>query len=269
MSTRLRASSLPDILDCPSRWAAKQIEGRQFAFSSRAALGNAIHAATAAFDSQFSITGSPFEPSMENAITVFHQQFAYIRQDWKNDSNNIDFPFSVASKTGDVLVKRYCLEIGCKIKYRYVEVTLKSLDIDVNGVIITLTGTTDRIQECKEGLGVVDLKSGVNRVTNEGIVKVGADKPQLGVYELLAAASVGEPMTAPALIAGLDTNHSTVGLSEPVYGARELLVGTHDQPGLLHAAALYIKSGIFPPNPKSQLCSEQYCPKYHDCNAHG
>lgn len=48
-------------------------------------------------------------------------------------------------------------------------------------------------------------------------------------------------------------------------GARELLVGTEDQPGLLQIAARMIRSGDFYGNPKSQTCNEKYCPVFNEC----
>ena len=50
-----------------------------------------------------------------------------------------------------------------------------------------------------------------------------------------------------------------------INGARELLVGTEEQPGLLQMAARMIRSGDFYGNPKSQTCTEKYCPVFHGC----
>jgi hypothetical protein len=47
--------------------------------------------------------------------------------------------------------------------------------------------------------------------------------------------------------------------------AMEQLVGTTTTPGLIEYAAVYLKTGLFPPNPKSQLCSETYCPRWERC----
>ena len=50
-----------------------------------------------------------------------------------------------------------------------------------------------------------------------------------------------------------------------ITGARELLVGTEEHPGLLQMAARMIRSGDFYGNPKSQTCTEKYCPVFHGC----
>ena len=50
--------------------------------------------------------------------------------------------------------------------------------------------------------------------------------------------------------------------------SRILLGGWHDgkkQAGLLDVAAKYAKNDLWPGNPRSQLCSEKYCPVYAKC----
>jgi hypothetical protein len=48
------------------------------------------------------------------------------------------------------------------------------------------------------------------------------------------------------------------------------LIGDEEHPGLIEIAARMLKSGVFPPNPKSMLCSKKYCPahaahcRYHE-----
>jgi len=264
--TRLRASSLSDLLDCPQRWYAKQVLGKSFPFSSRAELGTSIHAATAAYDRSVLLGEDP-SPALDNALGVFHDTFRQVESQWKADPSNADFPYRTADNTGHALVTRYCLEVAPQFKYRYVELTLKHLDVEVDGVEIRLTGSTDRVAETPEGLGIVDLKSGKSRVNSSSEV-ITKDKAQLGIYTLLAEQSIGERVSGPAFIVGLDTSNQKVAVSQPISGARDLLVGEPGKPGLLHVAGMYLKTGIFPPNPSSRLCSRQYCPHYDDCNAH-
>ena len=88
------------------------------------------------------------------------------------------------------------------------------------------------------------------------------------MYELLAGAAIGQPITAPAEIIGLQVAKTDKGRRAAVgviTGARELLVGTEEQPGLLQMAARMIRSGDFYGNPKSQTCTEKYCPVFHEC----
>ncbi len=228
---RLRASSLTDLLDCPQRWYARQILRKDFPFSSRAELGSSIHAATAAFDRSI-LLGDDSDHALDNAIQVFHDTFGQSESKWKADPSNAGFPYRVADNTGHALVTRYCLDIAPQFRYRYVELTLHHLDVEVDGVEIRLTGSTDRVAEFATGLGVVDLKSGKSRVNASSEVMT-KDKAQLGVYTLLAEHSIGEQVSSPAFIVGLDTQNQKVGISQPISGARDLLVGEPDKPGLL------------------------------------
>ena|GEM_PF-4731479 len=54
----IHASSLPDLFDCPARWAAKNIEKRFMPSSPSAQLGTAVHAGTAFFD-DMALRGTP------------------------------------------------------------------------------------------------------------------------------------------------------------------------------------------------------------------
>ena len=91
---------------------------------------------------------------------------------------------------------------------------------------------------------------------------------QLGVYELLAAASYGVRITAPAHILGLQAGKTAGGQragSGTVENARARLVGDEDSPGLLHHAAALLHAGRFYGNPRSQTCHPRYCPAYATC----
>ena len=151
--------------------------------------------------------------------------------------------------------------------YVAVEATCERLEIIDLG--LALTGTTDRITTNALGdLGIADIKTGKTAVAADGTVRTAGHAAQIGVYELLASAAIGQPITAPAEIIGLQVaktdkgRRAAVGL---ITGARELLVGTEEQPGLLQMAARMIRSGDFYGNPKSQTCTEKYCPVFHGC----
>lgn len=267
MSTRLRASSLPDLLDCPSRWEAVHLLGRTKPFSTRAFLGQSIHDATAFFDMETQVFHRPTDDVLPEAENRFSEKFQEHHLEWRADKQNT-LPFSKAHEVGLQLLRLYALEISPKFHFTAIEVTFADFEVDVDGVVIRLTGTADRICEQDSQFFLLDLKSGKRRVSQDGSVHVDADKPQLGVYELLAEQKLNIAITLPAIVAGLDTQTGLAQVSEPLSGCRELVVGTENRPGVLHAAAMYLRSGIFPPNPKSQLCSEQYCPNYSFCHAH-
>src|SRR5690606_29085576 len=60
-TVRVRASSLGELFDCPSRWYAKNVLGLRTPTSFKARLGTAVHAGTAAFDAA-RLEGNPITP---------------------------------------------------------------------------------------------------------------------------------------------------------------------------------------------------------------
>ena len=48
--TRLRASSVADLLDCPLRWSKRNLEGMKLPSTPPALIGTAVHASTAVYD---------------------------------------------------------------------------------------------------------------------------------------------------------------------------------------------------------------------------
>jgi hypothetical protein len=90
----------------------------------------------------------------------------------------------------------------------------------------------------------------------------------MAVYELLAEQSTGRAISAPAQIIGLQVAKTARGQragTGKIYGARELLLGDADTPGLLEHAAAILARGLFPGNPQSRLCGQKYCPKHQHC----
>ena len=258
---RVRASSLPDLFDCPARWAARNIERKFLPASSNAALGKAIHASTGAFDSA-AVIGSPItvDEAAAAAVDALHRPDEDI--DWGEDS------VEKSEKVALALHSRYCHEIAPGRRYIAVEALCESLDISDLG--ITLTGTIDRVRETADGeLGIADLKSGKSAVAADGTVKTQGHGLQLAVYELLAEVAIQRQITAPPQIIGLQTGLTEkgqrVGVGQ-IDSPRDALIGTPDTPGALQHAANFIKSGAFYGNPRSQLCSGKYCPVYATCN---
>ena len=85
---------------------------------------------------------------------------------------------------------------------------------------------------------------------------------QLGIYTLMAEQASGERLDAPAEIIGLQTTKEAPVATGEVADVKTPLLGTEEHPGLIQIAARMLKDGIFPPNPKSMLCSAKYCPAY-------
>lgn len=255
----IRASSFGQLFDCPARWLAIHIEGRSAPQTSRAALGTAIHSGTASFDSE-RVSGQ--EPSISAAQDAAIESIRNPRgeTDW-------DSPQEEAEKIAVSLTKKYCAEESHKHNFVAVEASVEALHITDLGIV--LTGTTDRVELTDEGYGIRDIKSGKTAVGTDGRAKTHGHGAQMGVYELVAQAATGLPITAPAQIIGLQTNKTEaaqrIGTGE-IYDAREALLGDKDHVGLLATAARLVH-GEIPPwgNPKSMMCSNRYCPAFQNC----
>lgn len=257
----IRASSLAELLDCPARWAAKHLEGKTMPRSAAAQLGTAVHASTGAFDASRLPGGTPItaDDAAGALVDAIHRPEEDV--DWDETDPN------VAERIGLALHARYCDEIAPQRKYTGVELKCERLEIPDLG--IALTGTTDRVRELPDGRrGISDLKTGGRAVSPDGTVATQGHAIQLGVYELLASHAMGIAIDAPAEIVGLNTGKTPaaqrVGTGE-VVGARAVLVGTDDSPGLLEAASQIVKSGMFYGNARSMLCSPKFCPAFQTC----
>lgn len=193
----IRASSLAELFDCPARWEAKNLLGMRMPSSGAARLGTAIHAGTAAFD-QAKLDGSPITPddAAGELVKTLHDTTEEV--DW-DEARPLD-----VERIALALHTRYCAEIAPHQDYVAVELTCERMEISDLG--IALTGTTDRVRRVASGeLGIADLKSGARAVGADGTVATAGHGPQMGVYEILAQHAIGQPITAPAQIVGLQT----------------------------------------------------------------
>ena len=138
------------------------------------------------------------------------------------------------------------------------------MDLDV-----CLTGTCDRIYRTETGdHGIADIKTGGRSVGTDGKARTAGHAAQMGMYELLAENTTGIQMTAPAEIIGLQTAKTKAGQRAgigEIRGAKDLLLGTEEAPGLLQFASQILRSGMFYGNAKSMLCSDKFCPAYAMC----
>lgn len=257
----LRASAFGELFDCALRFEAKNILGIRMPSSGAAHLGTSLHASTAVFD-QSRLMGSPV--TADEALGKFVDTLYHPEEEvtWED-------PMQEAEKIGKRLHLKYCDEIAPGHEYLNVEMKCEAMNIDMGDLTIRLTGTTDRVRKINGLIGIADLKSGKRRVNKEGVVDAKADGPQLGVYELLAEHVLGVKIEAPAEIIGLQTTASgNIGV-KTVLNTRHNLIGTSEKPGLLQMAANIMRSGSFHPNPKSQLCSDRFCPIFSTCKYHG
>lgn len=257
----IRASSIGELFDCPARWEAKHLRGMRIPKSGKAQLGTAIHKSTALYD-QSRLDG--------RELRIEECEGAAVDAIYKPDEEVVwddeDLKAREAESIARALHGRYCREIAPRQDYVAVEVECQSLEITDLG--IALTGTTDRIRRVTDGYGIADLKSGKTAVRADGHVETAGHAMQLGVYELMAERASNLPITAPAQVVGLQTGKTDkgqrVGTAE-IHGARDMLIGDPEQPGVLELAARMLQAGAFPGNPRSQLCSERYCPAHAVC----
>ena len=254
----IRASSFGTLLDCAHRWEGEHLLGMRTKPRARTQLGTALHASTAVFDNS-RIKGGDL--TVDETAGVFVDQLRYPDEpvDWTDE--NAD----KLEQIGLELHSQYCNTISPKFEFKAVEMNVGALDIDVGGVTMRLTGTLDRSRIRKgAGLGVNDLKTGKRAVT-KGRASTRGHAAQIGIYELLSERALAEPVTEPARIIGMQTSGNPhIGEGE-IHGARGQLIGNSEEKGLLEMAAMYLKEGVFPPNPRSMLCGEKYCARWSVC----
>lgn len=256
----IRASALSDFLDCPARAEAKHLLGRRTPSTGRAILGSAVHASTAVYDrSTLLAQGITADEAAGAAVDVIRRPQEDVV--WEDESADDVEGIAIA------LHKLYCTEIAPTQQYAAVEVACERLEIIDLG--IALQGTTDRVRHVSDGYGISDIKTGKSAVAADGTVKTQGAAFQLGVYELLAERASGLQITAGARIVGLQAGKTPKGqraaVSAPVEGARDVLVGDADSPGVLEMVARMIHAGAFPGNPRSMMCHGRYCPIYSTC----
>jgi len=275
----IRASSWGALFDCAYKWEGEHLLGMRRASGLRASLGTAIHAGTAAFD-QARIDGKPIriDDAAEHFVDALHNPQDEV--DYKSDTT---ITLNEAETIGLALMAKYCHEISPKFIFTSVEMKLNPLEIDCgDGLTIRLTGSMDRARtawgetfmtregvevQMPRGLEIIpDIKTGA-RIIENGEVALKGKGAQLGAYQLMHEHTTGR-QTGGGQIIGLQTTKlAIVGVSRLLDGKR-LMIGTDTEKGLIEMAAVMLKSGFFPPNPQSQLCSPKFCARWETCMYH-
>lgn len=260
----IRASSWGELFDCATRWEFKNIQGLRLPARGQSVLGTALHKGTAIFDKRRMLgEAAHVDEAIGATVDAINKPDGLVA--WDDDLSR-----ELAEKVGRSLTGEYVEKIGSKRVFEAVELQCDALDVDTDHGVIRLTGSTDRIYQTADGQhGIADFKSGKKAVHTDGVAETKGHGLQVGVYQLMAQQASGERMTAPAQIVGLHTapTRPRVGIGEIADPTRSLL-GTPDKPGLIEVAANMLKSGLFPPNPKSNLCSAKWCPGYTRCPYH-
>lgn len=250
----VRASSIASFFDCPARWCDIHIDGNFLASTAPAAIGTAVHFSTAVFD-KHTVDKDPITATdaAEVAVNYIVHPDEEVRWGDTLQEKAIDIALGVHT--------RYCNEIAPHMEYVKVEETLQDMEIEIGEVTLILSGTMDRLRTQNGQYGVNDVKTGARAMS----VSAGKHKAQVGAYSLLAENHFGFPITLPEEIIALQTSSNYEAGVKPVEHAREALLGTDGEDGLLESMAKMLKSGIVYGNSSSWLCSEKYCPKYNRC----
>lgn len=265
----IRASSWSGLFDCATRWYFHNILGLKMPSSPAATLGTAIHHGTAQYDASI-LAGNPI--AIEEAADASRAALRDPKEetDWSNDE---DLTPKVAEDFAVRLTSKYCIDLAPRQRYAAVELECEALDVSTEFGVVRLTGTTDRIRIAEDGRkGIADLKSGkrATEKTEDGGRRAvtSGHHIQLGIYTLMAEQASGEALEAPAQIIGLQTTKEAPVATGEVGDVKRALLGTEEHPGLIVMAAQMLKTGFFPPNPKSWTCSKKFCAGYARCPYH-
>lgn len=272
---RVRASSWGDLFDCSYRWYWKEIMGVRRPAGGALIVGSAVHKGSAVYDSA-RLEGRP--ANIEAAVTAAEE---YAKAPTNEDGTPQEVEWNDEDKIGrgeaiDYAVKftaKYCREFAPKLEFSAVEIKCRGLDVTTSEGVIRLTGTTDRVRVYSPGIeGIGDYKTG-----GKAVVGIKEDKPravtkghqlQLGAYTLMTEQETKKKLEGPASIIGFQTTSKLHIAEGRVDNPKRALVGTADRPGMIELAGRMLYSGVFPPNPKSVLCSKQWCPAWDHCIYH-
>lgn len=261
----VRASSWGSLFDCAFAWEGAHLLGMRKPAGMRAQLGTAVHASTAAFDSGRLPGAEPV--SADDAAGLLVDTLH--RPDRDVDYSADDLTVREAERIGLALHTKYCFDLSPLFTFRSVEQTLQPLDIDCgNGQVVRLTGTMDRarVADVADGVVIPDVKTGT-RVIEDGVAKIKGRSAQVGTYQLMYEATEGIPTVGGQILA-LQTSGKPQVLASQVWDAKRVMLGTDEVPGLIEIGAAMFRTGLFPPNPQSVLCSPKYCSRWDTCPYH-
>ena len=262
----VRASAWGSLFDCAHRFEGEQLLGMRKPKGLRTQLGTALHASTATFDKGRLPGASPV--TVDEAAGIFIDTLKHPEDEV--DYSQDDLTLRDAERIGSVLHRDYCFDISPRFRFKSVEQKLEPVDIDCgSGTYVRLTGTMDRARVAETAAGPVipDIKSGSRVIAANGTVQIKGRSAQLGTYQLMHEREHGTP-TAGAQVIGLQTTDKARVGASPVFDAKRVMIGSDHTPGLIEIAAMMFRSGLFPPNPSSVLCSERYCARWHSCIYH-
>jgi hypothetical protein len=260
----IRASAWGALFDCAMKFEGEHLLGMRKASGLRATLGTAVHASTAAND-QAKLDGNPLTPDDTAGVLIDALHSPTQDVDYSGD----DLTVGEAERIGLALHVRYCLDIAPQFEYTAVEMKLSPFEIDCGGgTVVRLAGSMDRARVARreDGIAIPDLKTG-RAIIQNGQVNLKGKSAQLGTYQLLYEHTTGEE-TVGGQIIGLPTSGTAEPKVSPLFDARRVMLGTDQQRGLIEYAAEMFRTGLFPPNPQSVLCSPKFCARWKACMFH-
>lgn len=260
----VRASAWGKLFDCAYRFEWENLLRNSKPAGIRALLGTAVHAGTAAFDrGRLDQSGVTPDEAAGALVDTLHNP------DFDVDYTQDELTVREAERIALTLHTKYCIDISPQFEFLAVECSLEPLEIDCGGgMTVCLTGTMDRARAAQTECGPVipDIKTG-RRVIEKGVASVRGRSAQLGTYQLMYE-QTQRVRTAGAQVVALATTSKPAAAVSPIFDARRVMVGTDEQPGLIQHAAEMFRSGLFPPNPSSPLCSQKYCARWNNCIFH-
>lgn len=279
---RIRASSFGAMFDCAYRWEGVHVNGLVSWNGPFSLMGSGLHAGSALYDRG---RVEHFKVTLDDAVGAALDE---VRDRIQNEPTRFlpDEPNQRAVEHAVMrMTHKYCVEVSPRYTFEAVELTCQPMQIAVSPQLtIELTGTLDRARiasavhqampPCHDDFApnalvvakrrMVDLKSG-KRAVSRGRAATKKHKAQLGTYELLYQHSTGLEINDGSEILGINsTGGHEVGTGR-ILGAKGLLLGSDEAPGLIELAGNMLTSGLFPPNPQSSLCSRRYCPRHPTC----
>ncbi|WP_442592517.1 RecB family exonuclease [Parapusillimonas sp. JC17] len=257
----VRASSWAGLFDCAHRWEAEHLLGIRKPAGMRALLGTAVHAGTAIFD-QGRVDGSGVTADEAAGAVVDTLRNPEFDVDRTQDGLSL----TESERIGLTAHTLYCTRISPQFTFLGVENKLDPLEIECsNKLTVILTGTMDRARAAKteDGPVIADVKTGT-RVIEDGRASTRGRAAQVGTYQLMYE-QTERVSTAGGQILALSTTSKPAAAVSNVFDARRVMVGTEQEPGLIEHAAAMFKTGLFPPNPSSPLCSPKYCSRWNTC----
>jgi hypothetical protein len=274
----VRASSWGDLFDCGYRWYHKEILGMRLPSRGGAVVGSAIHKGSAVFDKavldgRIASVDEAVAAAADYARAPVRDDGSPQEVDWNDDDDSEKITRDGAVDFSVKLTAKYCQTVAPDMRYEAIEVKCHALNIKTSMGVVRLTGTTDRVRVYDdETKGIADFKSGQKAV--EGITS-GAPRAvtkghhlQLGVYTLMTEAETKARLTGPASIIGFQVNSKLHIATGEVANPKRALLGQGKAPGMIEIAAAMLKTGVFPPNPKSVLCSKKWCAAWGVCTYH-